>query len=104
MTLYGLRRGRMWLCLPSPEKRVAILRKTPLINRACPPWADPAAAWVPGLKLAAASGADAHEPWDAWLTPSLDLARRRQQILAALPPSELCMGGSYSIASIPVDL
>lgn len=98
MTLYGLRRGREWICLPSPQKRVAILRMNPQINRARPPWADPAAAWVPGLYLASATG----EPWDAWLTPCLDVAQRRQQVLAALPPTEQHMGGTYQIVAIPV--
>lgn len=102
MTLYGLRRGRQWLCLPSPQKRVAILRGNDQISRTRPPWADPAATWVPGLKLASAANA-AVEPWDAWLTPSLDVAHRRQKTLAALPPTEHCMGGTYQIEAVPVN-
>ena len=93
MILYGLRRGEEWLCLPSDQKRAAILRTNSLISRATPPWADPAAAWVPGLNLAAATGATG-EPWDAWLTSSLEVARQRQQVLAALPRNQLCMGGT----------
>jgi len=102
MTRYGLRRGRQWLCVPSPQKRGAILRTNHAINRANPPWADPAATWMPGLKLAAAPSA-AGEHWDAWLTTSLEVACQRQKILAALPANADCMGGTYRIESIPVN-
>ena len=74
--LYGLRRGKQWVQMPSaPQGR----RRPAAVPIPADLWLNGEPLFVPGLTLA-----DGRE-W-AWVTPSSELAERRCRLLRMVPP------------------
>ncbi len=66
--LYGLARGRQWVARPAKVSEASLATLPHHLGEVT---------WLPGLTL---SSSDA----DAWLTPTLEVAKVRREVLSAM--------------------